>query len=129
TSPLVAQRVADFLCEHLTNRPLDIAIVPARRRDTAYSPDDAALADLILAADCIFLGPGSPTYAARQLRDSVVWDAVRLRFAEGAALILASAAVLSMSAYTLPVYEIYKAGADLGWEPGLDLLGAAGPSV
>jgi hypothetical protein len=26
----------------------------------------------------------------------------------------------------LPVYEIYKAGADLGWEPGLDLLGPAG---
>jgi hypothetical protein len=55
-----------------------------------------------------------------------VWDAVRLRFAEGAALVLASAAVLAVSAHTVPVYEIYKAGAELGWEPGLDLLGPAG---
>jgi hypothetical protein len=128
-SALVAQNVAEFLQQRLANLDLDITVVPARRRGTPHSPDDAALADPVLAADAIFLGPGSPTYAARQLRESVVWDAVRLRFAEGAALILASAAVLAISAHTLPVYEIFKAGADLGWERGLDLLGTAGPAL
>ena len=44
----------------------------------------------------------------------------------GASLVLASAAVIAMGAYALPVYEIYKAGADLHWVPGLDLLGAYG---
>src|SRR5439155_21617119 len=97
---------ADFLRQRLTNCTLDITIVPARRRGSAHSPDDAALAEPILAADCIFLGPGSPTYAVRQLRESIVWDAVRLGFAQGAALVLASAAVLSMSAHTLAAYEI-----------------------
>lgn len=128
-SALVAGKVGAFLSDHLTNYTLETTIVPARRRETAFSPDDPALAESVLAADCIFLGPGSPTYAVRQLRESVVWDATRARFATGASLILASAAVLALSAFTLPVYEIYKAGADLGWERGLDLLGPAGSTV
>jgi cyanophycinase-like exopeptidase len=125
-STAVAGRIADFLRRGLQNYSLELSIVPARKRGTPFSPDDPALADAVLAADCIVLGPGSPTYAVRQLRASRTWDAVRLRFAEGAALVLASAAVLAISAQTVPVYEIYKAGAELGWEPGLDLLGPAG---
>jgi hypothetical protein len=38
----------------------------------------------------------------------------------------ASAAVVAVSAFALPVYEIYKAGHDLGWQPGLDLFGPYG---
>src|SRR5579883_510627 len=117
-SALVAGKVAEFLSEHLTNYPLETAVVPARRRESPFSPDDPALADVVLGSDGVFLGPGSPTYAVRQLRGSAVWDAARARFATGTPLILASAAVLAISAYTLPVYEIYKAGADLGWERG-----------
>jgi hypothetical protein len=44
----------------------------------------------------------------------------------GATLAFASAAVISISALALPVYEIYKAGHDLHWQPGLDLFGAYG---
>lgn len=128
-SALVAQKVADFLRRHLANYALETVVVPARRRDTAFSPDDPALAEVILGVDCLFLGPGSPTYAVRQLRHSVVWDALRSRFAAGVPLVLASAAVLAISAFTLPVYEIYKAGADLGWQSGLDLLGGAGAPI
>jgi cyanophycinase-like exopeptidase len=125
-SALVAGRIATFLHHHLQNYPLEITVVPARRRGTPFSPDDPALAEPVLAADCVFVGPGSPTYAARQLRESIVWDAVRARLADGAALVLASAAILAISSVTLPVYEIYKAGADLGWDRGLDLLGTPG---
>lgn len=128
-SEIVARKVAEFLQHHLANYALEIVVVPARRRGTTYSPDDPELADAVLSADCVFLGPGSPTYAARQLRESVVWDALRARFATGAPVVLASAAVLSIGAYTLPVYEIYKAGADLGWERGLDLLGPTGRTI
>ena len=128
-SALVAQKVADFVRQHVSNHSVEPVIVPARRRGTPFSPEDSDLAESLVGADCIFLGPGSPTYAVRQLRGSIVWEAVRAGFASGAPLILASAAVLAVSAYTLPVYEIYKAGADLGWKRGLDLLGAAGPAV
>ncbi len=125
-SALVARKVADFLQQHLANYSLDTTIVPARRRGTPFGPDNPSLVDDVLSADCLFLGPGSPTYAVRQLRESILWDAVRARFATGASLVFASAAVLAISAFTLPVYEIYKAGADLEWVRGLDLLGPAG---
>jgi len=122
----VAQDVADFLESHLPGYHPSVTVVPARKRGTPFSPDDPGLVDAILSADCVFLGPGSPTYTVRQLRGSVVWEAVRARYATGAALVLASAAVLAVGAQTLPVYEIYKAGSDLGWHPGLNLLGTAG---
>jgi cyanophycinase-like exopeptidase len=125
----VAGRIAEFLKHGLQNYTMEFDIIPARQRGTAFSPDDPALAERVLTADCIVLGPGSPTYAVRQLSASVVWDAVRLRFATGATLVLASASVLAVSTHTLPVYEIYKAGADVGWENGLDLLGPAGLNV
>jgi len=128
-STLVARKVAEFIQQRLANYVVETTIVPARKRDTPFTPDDPALADQLLAADCLFLGPGSPTYAVRQLRESIVWDALRARYASGASLVLASAAVLAISAYTLPVYEIYKAGADLGWERGLDLLGDTGSTL
>ncbi|HUX87640.1 MAG TPA: hypothetical protein VMW65_11655 [Chloroflexota bacterium] len=125
-SAVVAGKVADFLQQHLTSYSLEVTVIPARERGTAFSPDDPTLADAALLADCLFLGAGSPTYAARQLRHSILWDAVRVRFAMGAALVCASAAVLTLGAYTLPVYEIYKVGAALHWEPGLNLLGPVG---
>lgn len=128
-SEAVVRRIAEFLQHGLQNYSPEIYIVPARQRGTAFSPDSPELAELVLTANCIVLGPGSPTYAVRQLRGSIMWDAIRVRFAEGAALVLASASVLAVSSHTLPVYEIYKAGADLGWVDGLDLLGAAGLNV
>ena len=69
------------------------------------------------------MGPGSPTYAVRQLEDSLAWHTLQARHRLGAALVFASAAVIAISRYALPVYEIYKVGEDLHWKPGLDLLG------
>jgi hypothetical protein len=74
----------------------------------------------------MFMGPGSPTYAVRQLRDSLAWQRMIARQRIGATLAFASATVVAISAYALPVYEIYKAGHDLHWQPGLDLFGPYG---
>jgi hypothetical protein len=72
------------------------------------------------------MGAGSPTYAVRQLRDSLAWHAILARHWQGAAVILASAAAISAGFVALPVYEIYKAGHDLHWYGGLDLFGPFG---
>lgn len=77
----------------------------------------------------IFAGPGSPTYAARQLAGSLAWDFVRARVGLGAGAVFASAAAIAVGRYALPVYEIYKAGHDLRWQPGLDLFDAFGLSA
>jgi len=72
------------------------------------------------------MGPGSPSYAIRQLRNSLAWHYLVARHRLGATLALASAATVAISAYSLPVYEIYKVGEDLHWKEGLDFFGMFG---
>ncbi len=125
-SDRVAGRVADFLAVRLGNYRPDITVVPARQRGTHFSPDDPTITGPLLRADLLFMGPGSPTYAVRQLRDSLAWRRLIARQRIGATVAFASATVVAISAYALPVYEIYKAGHDLYWQPGLDLFGPYG---
>ncbi|MEJ2597494.1 MAG: hypothetical protein P8Z00_04135 [Anaerolineales bacterium] len=125
-SAQVIARVGDFLRHHLQNYDPQVFVVPARRRGTPFSPDNAAILDPLWPAELIFMGPGSPTYAARQLRDSLAWNMILTRHRLGAALVMASAATIAMSAYALPVYEIYKVGEDLHWKNGLDFFAAFG---
>jgi hypothetical protein len=125
-SAQVAGRVADFLALRLQNYRPQISVIAARRRGADDSPDDPVITAPLLRADLSFMGPGSPTYAVRQLRDSLAQHRMIARHRVGATLAFASAAVVAVSALALPVYEIYKAGHDLSWQPGLDLFGAYG---
>jgi hypothetical protein len=75
------------------------------------------------------MGPGSPSYTVRQLRDSLTWHAVLARHRLGYPLVLASAATIAVGDFTLPVYEIYKVGEDLHWKRGLNLFSPHGASV
>ena len=125
-SAQVIGRVADFIEHHLQNYKPQITIVPARMRGTDHSPNDPVISAPLLQADLIFMGPGSPTYAVRQLKNSRVWYNTLARHQLGAAIALASAAVIAISNQSLPVYEIYKVGEDLHWKPGLDLFGYYG---
>ena len=125
-SDWVAGRLAEFVERSLQNFAPKVTVVPARRRDGSYSTDDHEIATPLLTANYIFAGPGSPSYAARHLADSWAWQVVVARQRRGAALALASAAAIAAGRYVLPVYEIYKAGDDLHWLPGLDLLGPYG---
>jgi len=72
------------------------------------------------------MGPGSPSYAVRQLRDSLAWYALLASHRLGATIVFASAATVSTSLYAIPVYEIYKVGEDLHWKDGLDFFGQYG---
>lgn len=125
-SAWVAGRLAEFIERSLQNLHPQVTVVPARRRDGPYSADDHELAKPLLAANYIFAGPGSPSYVAHHLRDTWTWHVIVARQRRGAALALASAAAIAAGAHALPVYEIYKVGADLHWLPGLDLLGPYG---
>ncbi len=120
-SPLVAQKVGDYLSKRLQNYAPQIHIIPARKRGTDFSPDSAEILIPLLIADLIFMGPGSPTYAVRQLKNSLAWDIIRARHRRGAALIFASAATIAVGAHALPVYEIFKVGEDIHVKNGLDL--------
>ena len=79
-----------------------------------------------MTSNLIYLGAGSPTYTARQLNHSYAWHLLQARQRLGAAVGLASASAIAAGTHVLPVYEIFKAGLDPHWQPGLDLLGPYG---
>ena len=74
----------------------------------------------------VFAGPGSPSYALNQWRGSAVPALLADKLEQGGAVTFASAAALTLGIVTVPVYEIYKVGADPHWLEGLDLLSRAG---
>jgi cyanophycinase-like exopeptidase len=120
-SATVAGRVADFLRTRLQNYSARVDVIPARKRGTDFSPDDPEILKPLLHANMIFMGPGSPTYAVRHLQGTLAWNLIRARHRLGATLVFASAATISVSAWVLPVYEIYKVGQDVHNLPGLNL--------
>lgn len=128
-SAQVTGRVAEFMQSRLQNYKPQIDVIPARKRGTDFSPDDPEILKPLLSADMIFMGPGSPTYAIRQLRDSLAWDILRARHRLGATLVFASAATISVGAWALPVYEIFKVGQDVFSTPGLNLFADFGVTL
>jgi len=128
-SDLVAGKMAEFISHSLQNHNPKVTVIPARKRGTPFSPNDPEIVSPLLKANYIFWGPGSPTYAVRQLRDSLAWQLMVARHRLGAAMVMASAAAIASGAHTLPVYEIYKVGEDLHWLEGLDFFGAYGLSL
>jgi len=92
--------------------------------------DEARQAAGIRAADWVFAGPGSPSYALAHWQAGPVAAGLRDRVLAGDGLtVLASAAAATAGRFTLPVYEIYKAGGAPRWLDGLDLLGSFGLTV
>ena len=128
-SDYVAAQVAAYLQKRLQNFRPATTVVPARKRGTAFSPDAPAIVAPLHSANVLFMGPGSPSYAVRQLIDSLAWHTLRARHRLGASLIFSSAMVLAASRHTLPIYEIYKVGEDLHWKAGLDFFGDFGLSL
>lgn len=120
-SAQVVGRVGDFMQTRLQNYRPVVDIIPARKKNSAFSPDDPEIIKPLLHANMIFMGPGSPTYAIRNLKDTLTWDVIRARHRLGATLIFASAATISIGAHALPVYEIYKVGQDVHVVDGLSL--------
>ncbi len=128
-SAQVVGKVGEFMQTRLQNYKPVVDVIPARKKNSAYSPDDPAIVKPLLYANIIFMGPGSPTYAIRNLKDTLTWDVIRARHRLGATLIFASAATISIGAHALPVYEIYKVGQDVHMVDGLDLFADFGLHV
>jgi hypothetical protein len=107
---------------------MDARLATLRRADLDAVQREMAYA-VVRDADFVFSGPGSPSYALGQ------WSATEMptlfadKLITGGALDMASAAALTLGRFTAPIYEIYKAGDDPRWLPGLDVLSAVGISA
>ncbi len=120
-----ARAVAYF--RESTGRSVAVASM-ARTIGVAPVALEAALAR-VAEARWVFSGPGSPTYALAQWRPTIVPSLLAEKISDGGCIVFSSAAALTLGRWTVPVYEIYKAGEDPVWTDGLDLLGPIGSTV
>jgi hypothetical protein len=101
---------------------LPVELASWRRADAPDVERERTLA-LMGRARWAFAGPGSPTYTLRQWRGTPMPAVLADVPARGGTLVFGSAAACTLGTHSIPVYEVYKAGADPYWEEGLDLLG------
>jgi len=80
----------------------------------------------VRAANYVFAGPGSPTWALSQWRPlGLDQDLQGVLDADGT-VCFASAAALTLGAFTAPIYEVYKAGVTPYWLEGLNITATLG---
>ena len=107
----------------------NVAVAGLQRVDTASAIERETAFAAVRRARFVFAGPGSPTYALRQWATTPLPDLLADKLRTGGAVTFSSAAALTLGVRTVPVYEIYKSGADPYWLDGLDLLSAIGLPV
>lgn len=121
----ISARAVQYFSDSV-GRSVDVAQLRGRTDDPVGRA--ASLAQLG-SARWVFAGPGSPSYALSVWRGTEVPDLLADKLDHGGCVVFASAAALTLGRYTVPVYEIYKVGADPEWLDGLDLLRFLGPEV
>jgi len=78
-------------------------------------------------ANYVFAGPGSPTYALSQWSPLHFGDDLLDVLDHGGTVCFASAAALTLGAFTAPIYEVYKVGVEEPhWREGLNVLAPFG---
>lgn len=117
-APQLTERLVDFF-ETSLGVSVDVASLPATEADPL---DVERFRTKLKSARVVFAGPGSPSYALAVWRTHGVARLLVDVMSRGGSVTLASAAALTAGTHTIPVYEIYKVGADPHWLPGLDLL-------
>ncbi|MHB8245496.1 MAG: CysS/YqeB C-terminal domain-containing protein [Acidimicrobiales bacterium] len=131
----LAQRVIHYFAESL-RAPIEVASTSDAGLEGDARPietDDPFANERLLAkvrdARYIFAGPGSPSYALRKWKGTVVPSLLNETLEHGGAVTFSSAAALTLGILTVPVYEVYKVGEDPFWLDGLNVLGVTGLSA
>jgi cyanophycinase-like exopeptidase len=106
-----------------------IGVAGLQRIDAATTLEREAAFSRVRQARFVFAGPGSPTYALRQWAGTPIPDLLAEKLRTDGAVTFSSAAALTLGLATVPVYELYKSGADPYWLDGLDLLSPLGLPV
>jgi len=119
----ISKKAVEYFRVHV-QKPLIIASFKSTENTSAFEAETAF--HTLRNADFVLMGPGSPTYAVRQLQETPIPEILKKIIRSGGCLVAASAAALTMGRFTLPVYEIYKVGHDVHWIDGLDVLSQFG---
>jgi hypothetical protein len=121
--PQMTEKIVDYFATSLRIpiTPLHFTIF-----EGTNEVERAAFRQEVRAANYVFAGPGSPSYALHQWAPLGLAEDLRGTLQGGGVLCFASAAALTLGSLTVPVYEIYKVGTHTHWLQGLDVLALAG---
>lgn len=119
----ISRKAVEYFRNHV-QQPLAVASFKSREHTSDFDAEKAFR--ILRDAAYILIGPGSPTYAVNQWRESPVPEIFTQCVNNGGCLVAASAAALTVGRLTLPVYEIYRVGQKLHWVEGMDILGKFG---
>src|SRR5580692_5004359 len=121
--PQMTEKIVDYFATSLR-----VPITPLHFTVFEGSSDveRAAFRQDVRAANYVFAGPGSPSYALHQWSPLGLAEDLRGTLQAGGVLCFASAAALTLGYVTVPVYEIYKVGTAAHWLHGLDVLSMVG---
>ncbi|HVO84969.1 MAG TPA: hypothetical protein VMU60_11145 [Syntrophobacteria bacterium] len=115
----ISARAIEYFHLHV-RQPMTLVSFKGKGASPPYETEQAY--QRLRQADFVLIGPGSPTYAVRQWRQTPIPEILMRRLEGGGCLVAASAAALTVGRFTLPVYEIYKVGEEPHWAEGMDLL-------
>jgi cyanophycinase-like exopeptidase len=104
----------------------DVVVASYRSAEAADAVEYETMLALLRTARYVFSGPGSPSYALQQWAGTAVPALLAEKLRSGGCITFASAAAVTLGAFALPVYEIYKVGQAPHWLEGLDVLAEAG---
>lgn len=115
----ISRKAVEYFRVHV-QKPIQVASYKSSENTTALEAETTF--HMLRNANFVLVGPGSPTYAVRQLQKTPIPEILVDNIQSGGCLVAASAAALTIGRFTLPVYEIYKVGQDIHWIDGLDIL-------
>jgi cyanophycinase len=104
--------------EHFTALGARVEPLLLLTRDDAHDPQ---IVTTLRSADLYYFSGGDPQYLVETLRGTPAWEAIRARYADGAALAGCSAGAMMLGGYTLAVRELIS-GQPPRWSSALDLL-------
>ena len=122
-APILASKAIEYFRDAVSRRVEAAGLTRTDSGDTVAVERGVAK---VRSADWVFAGPGSPTFALEQWRNTAVPNAIGEKLRSGGAVVFSSAAALTLGRVTVPVYEVYKVGVDPYWLEGLDVLAEAG---
>ncbi|MGE5209925.1 MAG: hypothetical protein ACM3MM_01605, partial [Acidobacteriota bacterium] len=125
-APILASKAIEYFRDAVSRRVEAAGLTRTDTGDTVAIERGVAK---VRSADWVFAGPGSPTFALQQWRNTAVPDAIGEKLRSGGAVVFSSAAALTLGKVTVPVYEVYKVGVDPYWMEGLDVLAEVGLDV
>jgi hypothetical protein len=124
--PQLTEKIVEYFS---TSLQVEMAPLTFTRASDTTALQRAAFVDGVRRSNFVFTGPGSPSYAVAQWREVDLTGALVDVLNNDGVACFSSAAALTLGAYTAPIYEIYKAGDDLHWLDGLNLLGRTGTAL